>query len=94
MTSLKEVAFSSGSACSSEEPEPSHVLSAIGLSEDRAHSSVRFGLGRTTTEQEIDFAIEKIALNVRALRESSPVYRMDHDLILSAEGANKTNTEQ
>jgi cysteine desulfurase len=71
MTSLKEIAVSSGAACSSANPEPSHVLLALGLSEDQAKASLRFGLGRYNTEQEIDFAIEYVAATVRRLRAST-----------------------
>ncbi len=70
MTALKEIAVSSGAACSSANPEPSHVLMALGLSEDQAKASLRFGLGRHNTEQEIDFAIEYVAATVRRLRTS------------------------
>ena len=64
------VAFSSGSACSSVEPEPSHVLTAMGLSEDQARRSVRFGLGRRTTEAEIDSAVEILRRSYSTLKSS------------------------
>ena len=71
MMAMRDVAVSSGSACSSTNPEPSHVLLAMGLDEDSARASLRFGLGRFTTEDEIDFAIEAVAGAVARLREKS-----------------------
>lgn len=68
MTSLTEIAVSSGSACTSADPEPSHVLRAMGVSEARSKASLRFGLGRFTTEAEIDFAIRHVAETVSRLR--------------------------
>jgi cysteine desulfurase len=68
MMAMRNVAVSSGSACSAADPEPSHVLRAMGLSEDLARSSLRFGLGRFTTEDEIDFAAEAVASAVQRLR--------------------------
>jgi cysteine desulfurase len=75
MIGMKEIAVSSGSACTSTDLEPSYVLMATGLSEDQAHSSIRFGLGRFTNEEEIDYAIDKIIKTVKKLRELSPVYQ-------------------
>ncbi len=68
MTNLKQIAVSSGSACTSSDPEPSHVLRAIGRDENLARSSLRFGLGRFTTAEEIDFAVQHVAEVVRRLR--------------------------
>ncbi len=63
----REIAVSSGSACTSANPEPSHVLLAMGVPEDLAHSSLRFGLGRFTTDADIDRAIETVSLTVQSL---------------------------
>jgi cysteine desulfurase len=68
MMAMRDVAVSSGSACSAADPEPSHVLLAMGLSEDLARSSLRFGLGRFTTLEEIEFAIDSVARSVERLR--------------------------
>jgi cysteine desulfurase len=73
---LKEVAVSSGSACTSASLEPSYVLRALGVDEDMAHTSIRFGIGRFTTEAEIDRAIELTVQQVQKLREMSPLYEM------------------
>ena len=76
---LKELAVSSGSACTSASLEPSYVLRALGRNDELAHSSIRFSLGRFTTEEEIDFAISKIAGNIAKLRELSPLWEMFKD---------------
>ena len=76
MMGMKELAVSSGSACTSSSLEPSYVLKSIGVGEDLAHTSIRFGLGRFTTEEEIDYAIEKVVQTVKKLRDLSPLYEM------------------
>ena len=76
---LKELAVSSGSACTSASLEPSYVLRALGRNDELAHSSIRFSLGRFTTEEEIDFAIGKINDNIGKLRELSPLWEMFKD---------------
>jgi cysteine desulfurase len=73
---LKKIALSSGSACTSASLEPSYVLRALGAQEDMAHSSIRFGIGRFTTIQEIDFCIEETVKHVTKLRELSPLWEM------------------
>jgi cysteine desulfurase len=75
LVSMKDVAVSSGSACTSAALEPSHVLTAIGVPADLAHASIRFGLGRWTTEEEVDFAAETALSAVARLREKSPLAR-------------------
>ncbi len=74
MMKMKDVAASSGSACTSASLEPSFVLRAMGVSDEMAHSSIRFSLGRFSTAEEIDYAAEKVAVAVAELRELSPLY--------------------
>jgi cysteine desulfurase len=73
---INDVAVSSGSACTSASLEPSYVLKALGAGDDLAHSSIRFGLGRWSTEEEVDYVVEKLTTVVRRLREMSPLYEM------------------
>ena len=73
---LKEIAVSSGSACTSASLEPSYVLRALGVNEEMAHTSIRYGLGRFTTEAEVDRAIEATVKQVEKLREMSPLWEM------------------
>jgi cysteine desulfurase len=73
---INDVAVSSGSACTSASLEPSYVLKALGAGDDLAHSSIRFGLGRFTTDAEVDYVVEKLTTVVRRLREMSPLYEM------------------
>ncbi|KZV96197.1 cysteine desulfurase [Exidia glandulosa HHB12029] len=76
LMALKDVALSSGSACTSASLEPSYVLRALGAAEDMAHSSLRFGMGRFTTEAEVDFVVKRIVAVVNRLREMSPLWEM------------------
>jgi cysteine desulfurase len=76
MMAIKDVAVSSGSACTSASLEPSYVLRSMGLDEELAHSSIRFGLGRFNTEEEVDYVAELVIAKVRKLRELSPLYEM------------------
>lgn len=73
---IKELAVSSGSACTSSSLEPSYVLRSMGVDEDLAHTSIRFGIGRFTTEEEIDYAINILVNNIERLREMSPLWEM------------------
>lgn len=79
LMALKDICLSSGSACTSASLEPSYVLRALGLDDENAHSSLRFGIGRFTTEEEIDYVSEKIIKVVTRLRELSPLWEMVQD---------------
>ena len=76
---LKDLAVSSGSACTSASLEPSYVLRALGRNDDLAHSSIRFTIGRFTTEEDIDYAIPLIRSKIEKLRELSPLWDMYKD---------------
>ena len=76
---VKDIAVSSGSACTSASLEPSYVLRALGRSDELAHSSIRFTLGRFTTEEEIRFAADLIKRKVAKLRELSPLWEMHQE---------------
>ena len=76
LMSLKTVSVSSGSACTSASLEPSYVLRALGVEEELAHTSIRYGLGRFTTEEEVDYAAQLTVDSIKRLREMSPLYEM------------------
>jgi cysteine desulfurase len=76
LMAIKDVACSSGSACTSASLEPSYVLHSMGIGDDLAHSSIRFGLGRFTTDEEVDFVADLVTRKVEKLREMSPLYEM------------------
>ena len=76
MMALKDVAVSSGSACTSASLEPSYVLRALGVGEEMAHSSIRFGLGRFTTQDEVDYVVDLVAEKVKRLRDMSPLWEL------------------
>jgi len=79
MMAIKDVAVSSGSACTSASLEPSYVLRALGVGEELAHTSIRFGLGRFNTEEEVDFVIKLVVDKVRKLRDLSPLWEMHQE---------------
>jgi len=76
MMGIKEISVSSGSACTSASLEPSYVLRAIGVGDELAHSSIRFGIGRFTTEEEVDYVAKRVVETVKKLRDMSPLYEM------------------
>jgi cysteine desulfurase len=76
MMGIKDIAVSSGSACTSASLEPSHVLRALGVREDLAHTSIRFGIGRFTTTEDIDYALKRVLSEAKRLRDMSPLYEM------------------
>jgi cysteine desulfurase len=76
MTAMRDVAVSSGSACTSASVEPSHVLKALGVSDELAHGSIRYGLGRFTTEEEVDYAAAEAVRAVQYLRAINPLYEL------------------
>jgi cysteine desulfurase len=76
MMAIKDVAVSSGSACTSASLEPSYVLRALGVGDELAHSSIRFGLGRFNTEDEVDYVADLVIQKVKHLRDMSPLYEM------------------
>jgi len=71
----KNIALSTGSACTSASIEPSYVLKALGLEDELAHSTIRFGLGRYTTEEEIDYTVEQVSAAVSKIRQMNPLYK-------------------
>jgi cysteine desulfurase len=75
MMSMKDIAVSTGSACSTADPEPSHVLKALRLPKERLHSAIRFGLGRFTTGEEVEYVVARVVEHVRELRERSGAFR-------------------
>jgi len=76
LMAIRDVAVSSGSACTSASLEPSYVLHAMGVTDDAAHSSIRFGLGRFTTDEEIDYVAKLVIDKVQKLRNMSPLWEM------------------
>lgn len=93
MLAMDDIAVSSGSACTSASLEPSHVLAAMGVSPTLAHSSIRFGVGRFTTAEQIDYTVEKLTASLARLREMSPLYELAMEGI-DPETVQWTPTEQ
>jgi cysteine desulfurase len=79
LMALKDIAISSGSACTSASLEPSYVLRALGRNDELAHSSIRFTIGRFTTEEEVDFTVKLVKEKIAKLRELSPLWEMYKD---------------
>jgi cysteine desulfurase len=79
LMALKDVAVSSGSACTSASLEPSYVLRALGVGDELAHTSIRFGLGRFNTEAEVDYVIDLVVKSVERLRQLSPLWEMHQE---------------
>jgi hypothetical protein len=84
LMAIKDIAVSSGSACTSASLEPSYVLRALGAEEEAAHSSIRFGIGRFTTEEEVDFVVDKVVASV--IRESLPLFSFKEHLFAFSRG--------
>lgn len=80
---LRDIAVSTGAACTSASLKPNHVLKAIGLTEDEIKNSVRFGLGRFNTEEEVDYVINRIDETINKLRSYSPEYIINHKILLN-----------
>jgi cysteine desulfurase len=94
MMGLKEIAVSTGSACTSASLEPSYVLKAIGLEDSLAHASIRFGIGRFNTGDEIDYTVERVVEEVLRLREISPVYKAKKSRLQKRQHAEATPPEK
>merc|ERR1712037_192997 len=90
MSLASSTAISSGSACTSASLEPSYVLRAIGVGEDLAHTSLRFGIGRFTTEAEVDKSIDHVIREVSRLREMSPLWELQMEAVASGQKAQIT----